>query len=409
MELFERYFQRNIVAGMPDFPDSLKLMVIIPVYDDPDIFETLESLLACDRTGGNAGVLVVVNHSEAVALDVKQRNRSLAQELRDWMKKNASSSLYFELVEAFDLPVKFAGVGLARKIAMDKAAFFFHSLGHAEYPIASLDADTLVEPNYIKEVIRYFETNPVAGVSINYAHRLDESEDQRTREAMIRYELYLRYYEQALRYTGHPHFWTCIGSAFAVRVADYVAQGGMNKRQAGEDFYFLQKMIATGRYSALTTTSVYPSPRFSERTPFGTGQSLRQILETGGEYLTYDFQAFADLKLFFENVLSLYKSVPEHCVGYFDKQAEGLRQFLIETAFAAEIMEINANCASPVRFIKHFYDHFNAFRVLKYLNFVHASYYMKKDITSVVPALFSELNVVCGTNPEEMLNKIRKM
>ena len=67
------------------------------------------------------------------------------------------------------------------------------------------------------------------------------------REAIMKYELYLRYYRLALEYTGHPHAYHCIGSAFAVRTLDYVAQGGMNKRQAGEDFYFLQKLIATGR------------------------------------------------------------------------------------------------------------------------------------------------------------------
>lgn len=50
------------------------------------------------------------------------------------------------------------------------------------------------------------------------------------------YELYLRYYQQALEYCGHPYAYTCIGSAFAVRAADYVLQGGMNKRQAGKIF-----------------------------------------------------------------------------------------------------------------------------------------------------------------------------
>ena len=85
----------------------------------------------------------------------------------------------------------------------------------------------------------------MAGVSIAYAHRLEEADmTVQAREAIMKYELYLRYYRLALEYTGHPHAYHCIGSAFAVRTLDYVAQGGMNKRQAGEDFYFLQKLIS---------------------------------------------------------------------------------------------------------------------------------------------------------------------
>lgn len=131
--------------------------------------------------------------------------------------------------------------------------------------------------------------------------------DSQAREAIMKYELYLRYYRLALEYTGHPHAYHCIGSAFAVRTLDYVAQGGMNKRQAGEDFYFLQKLIATGRYATLQSTQVYPSPRFSGRTPFGTGQAVRQIVQESGHFRVYHPQAFRDLKCFFQGISTLYK------------------------------------------------------------------------------------------------------
>ena len=90
-------------------------------------------------------------------------------------------------------------------------------------PILSLDADTWVEPNYLEEVVRYFQEKSVAGVSIAYAHRLEEADmTVQAREAIMKYELYLRYYRLALEYTGHPHAYHCIGSAFAVRTLDYV-------------------------------------------------------------------------------------------------------------------------------------------------------------------------------------------
>ena len=69
-----------------------------------------------------------------------------------------------------------------------------------------------------------FRKHKVAGVSIAYEHRLEGEKEKR--EAMVKYELYLRYYQQALKYAGHPYAYTCIGSAFAVRACDYVAQEG---------------------------------------------------------------------------------------------------------------------------------------------------------------------------------------
>jgi hypothetical protein len=52
----------------------------------------------------------------------------------------------------------------------------------------------------------------------------------------------------------------------------------MSRRQAGEDFYFIQKVAMQGRYGECRTTRVHPSPRPSDRVPFGTGPDIaRQI------------------------------------------------------------------------------------------------------------------------------------
>ena len=277
MKVFERYFSRNPVSRQLSFEADTAVIVIIPVFNDPDIFATLDSLCCCSVMNIKAGVLIVVNHSEVCPQEIKTRNIGLSDTLKRYVRDRQTDRLRFEVVEAFDLPAKYAGVGLARKIAMDLSAAFFYRNGRIDAPILSLDADTWVEPNYLEEVVRYFQEKSVAGVSIAYAHRLEEADmTVQAREAIMKYELYLRYYRLALEYTGHPHAYHCIGSAFAVRTLDYVAQGGMNKRQAGEDFYFLQKLIATGRYATLQSTQVYPSPRFSGRTPFGTGQAVRQ-------------------------------------------------------------------------------------------------------------------------------------
>lgn len=410
MKTFERYFERNKVSFYPDFPNHPEVIVIIPVLNDEAIFATVDSLRKCLCREGNVGVIILVNHSEQAEESVKQANRALAESLRQAVlaRQNADSAVYFMIAEAFDLPAKQAGVGLARKIAMDAAAFFFYRQGKTGQPILSLDADTLVEENYPDAVGRFFREHPVAGVSIAYAHRWEACEEEAAK-AMISYELYLRYYQQALAYTGHPHAFHCIGSAFAVRAADYVAQGGMNKRQAGEDFYFLQKLISTGRYAALKTTRVYPSARFSDRTPFGTGQAVRQIVENKGVFPVYRFAAFRDLKSFFSGLAGLYQAGNDGCEAYFAGQARGLRLFLTAMDAAALVAEANANCASLPQFIRRFFGHFNAFRVLKYLNFVHEEIYQKADVRLEVEELFRELHYPLALEAEEKLRLLRNL
>ena len=75
--------------------------------------------------------------------------------------------------------------------------------------------------------------------------------------------------------------------------------GGMNRRQAGEDFYFIQKLVPAGGYFSLNSTVVYPSPRPSFRVPFGTGASITKLNESGEPFLmTYNISAFDELRSF---------------------------------------------------------------------------------------------------------------
>lgn len=409
MKVFERYFRQNQTIARLEFPDNLELIVIIPVFDDPDIFATIDSLCRCDTNGQEVGVVIVVNHSETCQEEMKISNRLLFNRLRLVLGGRKDCGLFFELIGAFDLPAKSAGVGYARKIAMDAASAYFYEYVRPEGVIASLDADTLVEENYFTELIRFFRSHPVAGVSIAYEHRLDDPECTGVfREAMIKYELYLRYYQLALKFCGHPHFWHCIGSAFAVRAEDYVAQGGMNKRQAGEDFYFIQKLICTGRYADLCSTKVYPSARISARTPFGTGQSLQQIVADEGNFPVYDFAAFRMLKSFFALVPGLYRADAFEIDEFCRQQPSVLAAFLLEMDFTGVIDEVNGNCASERQFVRRFFDHFNAFRVLKYLNYVHQHDFVRMDVVDAMRNFFADLGVGCPELPEEILEKVRK-
>ena len=83
-----------------------------------------------------------------------------------------------------------------------------------------------------------------------------------------------------------PFAFHTIGSSMAVRASSYMRQGGMNKRKAGEDFYFQQKIIPLCGFTECNSTVVYPSPRPSYRVPFGTGRAMLGYLQNG-EVLTW--------------------------------------------------------------------------------------------------------------------------
>lgn len=396
MKVFERYFDRNPIGNPLEFDNNPEAVVIIPVLDDRDIFGTLDSLARSTCKNGNVGVVVLVNHAENCPGSVKSDNCSLAGEIERFAgEKLADSRVECRVVRAFDLPPRYAGVGLARKIAMDCAAYFLYTHGKTGCPILSLDADTTVDADYTDEVIDVFRSGSLAGVSIAFAHRPDGSHVE-AEEAMIKYELYLRYYRWGLVFAGHPHAYHCIGSAFAVRASDYVAQGGMNRRQAGEDFYFIQKLIATGRFRTLGTTTVYPSARFSDRTPFGTGRALRRIAADGGRFPVYNFEAFRLLRSFLQGVGGLYKLPAGGIDAYIDRQECHLRDFLNGDGAGGKIAVIGDNCASLYQFKKRFFNYFNAFRVLKFLNYIHVSALQKRDISAAVRSLFAAMDFPCG-------------
>ena len=109
MKVFERYFSRNPVSRQLSFEADTAVIVIIPVFNDPDIFATLDSLCCCSVMNIKAGVLIVVNHSEVCPQEIKTRNIGLSDTLKRYVRDRQTDRLRFEVVEAFDLPAKYAG------------------------------------------------------------------------------------------------------------------------------------------------------------------------------------------------------------------------------------------------------------------------------------------------------------
>lgn len=343
--------------------ENLKIAVVIPSFNEPDLITTLDSLNDCSLPPVDCEIIVVINEPENCTREISKINSKTYQEVRDFSESANTNRLMFIPIYAQALPKDKAGVGLARKIGMDEAIRRIN--GSSDNILVSLDADCVVDKNYLTAIYNHFELNKdLTGCSIYFEHLLPE--DPGIRELIIAYELHLRYYVNALRWSKYPLAFQTVGSCFAVRAYIYEKQGGMNTRQAGEDFYFLQKIIQLGGFSDLTSTTVYPSSRISNRTPFGTGKSLEK-LKNEKQILFYSPKMFIDLKNFFDISNSFYDLEMNEINVKCSYISNNLKNHLDQIDFSKNLMDFKVKHRSKVTFRKAFFRWFNALKVLQFV------------------------------------------
>ena len=232
----------------------------------------------------------------------------------------------------------------------------------------------------VEKIKRYkLKSKNRKGCSIYFEHPVSGTEfPEEVYNSAYQYELHLRYYFQALSFTGFPNVFHTVGSSIAVKCLSYIKAGGMNRRQAGEDFYFVQKLVPAGGYFNLNLTTVYPSPRVSGRVPFGTGAAVgKMVAKHERQYQTYNPLAFMDLFNFFRMTEELYYSKPEDISKLFNEFPESVKIFLEELEWVSKISEIKINTSGSASFRKRFFEWFNMFKVVKYLNYSHISFFEK--------------------------------
>ena len=63
---------------------------------------------------------------------------------------------------------------------------------------------------------------------------------------------------------------------------------------------------------------------------------------------------------------------------------EAIREFVVQDNFWKELKGLNQNCATLATFQTRFFYLFNAFKILKFLNFAHEEFYEKVDLEQQV-------------------------
>ena len=388
----------------PEPHPGLNIIVTLPVYNESRLERCLDSLFQCvcgggadTSTGSKAGasefgaglgssdgadtesgpviraeVLILINAPSDAPAAVLEQNQTTLERTRLWIEAHKHPCIDFHVWLDHSFGKKEAGVGTARKILMDEAVRRFSSLDRPEGIITGLDADALVQPNYLEALVEHFRSGSSApgpdGCSIRFEHPLSGTAyEAEVYEAITLYELHLRYYLQAQRSTSYPGAYHTVGSSMAVRADIYCLEGGMNRRKAGEDFYFIQKLAQRGNFSQCNSTCVRPSPRPSDRVPFGTGRAVSLFLKGEDRLLTYHPEPFRMLGGLFSGVNALYSGPTAASV--LNQLPGVLQEFLQTQGFEAALMEIRNNSSSPSAFRKRFWRWFNMFRIMKFLHF----------------------------------------
>lgn len=354
-------------------PDAAAdMVVVIPCYNEPALFDTLHNLRASDRPEVNVLTVIVLNSGVLADESVVEQNRISYDQAGLFADRYNEPGFGFLPLLFEELPRKHAGVGLARKIGMDLAVEHFLRNRKPRGVIISLDADCTVSANFLTTVWETFSRDKFLNGTIHdFCHRVEE-DGAIPVSAARQYEAYIHYFRSMLEYTGFPYYWYTIGSAFAVSADAYVRVGGMGRQQGGEDFYFLQKIFALGNIRELKDVRVFPMARLSARVPFGTGPSLQKIMdEPDGNVRAYSESSFHVLKQFFDMKDAFFRREVRSVEAVTAALHPSLQKFLKEIDFPALIRDCNENSASPATFRKRFFHHFNAFRIIKYLNRVH--------------------------------------
>ncbi|MEA1971580.1 MAG: hypothetical protein U9N37_08200, partial [Thermodesulfobacteriota bacterium] len=268
-----------------------------------------------------------------------------------------------------EMPGKTAGVGLARKIGMDLALGIFNYDKDCSKLLFSLDADTLVEHNYLSAVRASFEKKKTDSSVIAFTHQDAESVDEQA--AICCYEIFLRYYVLGLRWAGSPYAFHSVGSTMVCTTGGYATVRGMNKRRAGEDFYFLDKLAKIGRVGRINTTTVYPSSRPSHRVPFGTGKRIISFTEgKESDYSLYNPRSFEVLKEWLGYMSSCRDVDPEIILAHTKSIHPSLDTFLRVNHFGETWRRIAENSGDRAHLRSHFsrwFDGFKTFKLIRHL------------------------------------------
>ena len=263
---------------------------------------------------GRSLMILVVNESESAQPDVSLANRAFADRVnarfeRQWQSGSPAGLTLFSdpasprdvlLVDRFSEGLRFAGkggVGCARKTGADIASALYHQQRTDSPWIHCSDADVALPDHYFSAASEIGPENRTDIAALIYPFRHvapGNGVDDRVVRMSRLYEYSLRYYVAGLNYARSPYAFHTIGSTMAVHAEHYAKVRGFPRREAGEDFYLLNKLAKVGSIRTLVEGAecgpISIAARRSDRVPFGTGAAVGKMMQFNDparEFLLY--------------------------------------------------------------------------------------------------------------------------
>jgi len=252
--------------------------------------------------------------------------------------------------------------------------------------IISLDADCLVEENYLSEISYFFKKQNVSVATVHFEHNL--SEDGINKLGIISYEIFLRHYVAGLLFARSPFAFHTVGSTVVCDHEAYIKVGGMNTKKAAEDFYFLQKLAKSYGIHRINSTKIRPSARESWRVPFGTGRSMRDFSSNKKDILIFDPDVYVVLKEWLQLFNSDTSLDPDSIYKEAGKIHPELCKFLENRRFKSDWEKILENSKSIKQLDYQRKNWFDAFETLKLIHHLRDTSFPMIDIDSGVEKLF---------------------
>lgn len=269
--------------------------LVVPVRGEAaTLLDGFRAALA--RAPGRVLVILVVNGSDSCRAFVHAENQRLLEQLsasflrqRPLNHPESPTSGVLGLGDDFDvlwldrasvgarLPER-SGVGAARKLGGDLAAALWLR-GQLECPrVASTDADVTLPDDYFPTLLRDVP-EPQRSSAWLWPFQHQPGRDANIDAATVLYEISLRYYVLGLAAARSPYAYQTVGSTLCIDVPAYLSVRGFPKREAGEDFYVLDKLSKVAPLRRVFAAPLAIRARASDRVPFGTGRRSREIAE----------------------------------------------------------------------------------------------------------------------------------
>ncbi len=379
----------NLLSTVDYLIQKIDIAIVIPACNEnPTLFESLHSInnsflsaTTENQTIPVVGYIVVVNNKKSSSIEVKENNRDLIHNLNNFSFSNCPVITINLTKDGNEIPEK-QGVGYARKYGMDFALLCKATI------IACMDADTLVCDNYGKELVAFYnkcllakeEKSPIpVGAVTHFDHQ--KNGDAQIEKISRDYEKYMRTHSTKLKETGTPFWLWALGPTIVSSSYGYAGSSGMNKRIAGEDFYFLQSLVKlhiqqkNNGFSKddirkalafpILDCTVSPQSRYSDRVLFGTGKKLMDVKHGKDTIQNYDKILYANIKSFLDAFV-ITKGNPEFLQKKTAMELPAIYQFLNnEDFFSMWKVLYRQNKESDKRIFSAFHSWFDGLKILR--------------------------------------------